>query len=155
MITETNTAKETKDFARSWVENLGDIRYPQNLGISDVPKEAMVVALYGDLGSGKTTFVQGVAAALGIEEAIVSPTFVIMKQYPVSSHPFIKQLIHIDAYRLEKPEQVSVLEWDELVANPDNLIIVEWPEKISEFLPEQVSELRFTYFDDNKRSIEH
>lgn len=95
---------------------------------------ATVLALSGELGAGKTTFVQGIARALGVEESVTSPTFVIMKIYDLIDQPF-KRLVHMDAYRLKGKEHLRVLGWGALCADPGNLICIEWPEKIEGAIP--------------------
>lgn len=99
-------------------------------------ERATVVALSGDLGAGKTTFVQAAADAFGIEEPVKSPTFIIMQAFEVA--PAIRgfsRLIHMDAYRLERARELSVLGWNEIVAEPSNLLFIEWPEKTREAIP--------------------
>lgn len=115
-------------------------------------EHATVLALYGDLGAGKTTFTQLLARTLGIEEDVTSPTFVIQKRYPLSAQGFT-QLIHVDAYRLEDAGQLRVLGWDELMEDPENLIVIEWPEKVVGALDGSEHPLTFTYIDEGTRSI--
>lgn len=103
---------------------------------------AAVLALHGDLGAGKTTFVQMLGRELDIEESITSPTFVIMKKYPVI-HPRFSALVHIDAYRLEAPAELSVLDFAAELADPANLICVEWAEKAADLLPSYATHLYF------------
>ena len=95
---------------------------------------ATLVALSGALGAGKTTFVQGVAAALGIGETVTSPTFVIEKVYELDGQKW-ERLIHIDAYRLKNAHELEVLGWREIIADPANLILLEWPERVPELIP--------------------
>lgn len=95
---------------------------------------ATVLPFSGELGAGKTTFVQGIARALGVEERVTSPTFVILKIYNLHDRPF-KHLVHMDAYRLKGKEHLRVLGWDALCADPGNLICIEWPEKIAGAIP--------------------
>lgn len=97
---------------------------------------AHVLALTGDLGAGKTAFTKALALELGVEETVTSPTFMIMKIYAVSSHPFIRTLVHIDAYRIESIEELRVLGIEELFLNPQTLLCIEWPERIKEVIPE-------------------
>lgn len=117
------------------------------------PKQATVVGLYGDLGSGKTTFMQFLGEALGIKEKILSPTFVIEKIYKIN-HPKFDHLIHIDAYRLESPSEMKHLGWAEILKNPRNLICVEWADKIESLLPENRISIRFSHSDKETRLIE-
>ena len=114
---------------------------------------ALVVGLYGDLGSGKTTFTQDVAAIFGIEENITSPTYVIEKIYPIIQAKF-KNLIHIDAYRLASGKELISLGWKNISSNPDNIILIEWPEKVVEILPENHSKIYFKFISDTEREIE-
>ncbi len=95
---------------------------------------ALLVALSGELGAGKTSFTQGMADALGIEEPITSPTFVLEKVYELDGQPF-ERLVHIDAYRLEGDTSLTPLGFDELYADPMNLIVFEWPERVLGQLP--------------------
>jgi tRNA threonylcarbamoyladenosine biosynthesis protein TsaE len=115
--------EETQNIARDFISQ-----------ITPTPPNATVVGLYGELGAGKTSFTQGVARALGISESIVSPTFVIEKIYPVT-HPFFTHLVHIDAYRLESDEELLVLNWKDIISNPKNIVLIEWPEKVSGIMP--------------------
>ena len=96
---------------------------------------ATIVALSGDLGAGKTTFVQGIARALGVTETVTSPTFVLEKIYPLVDQSFAR-LIHIDAYRLNSADELHALGWDDIIADRENLVLVEWPEKVADAIPE-------------------
>lgn len=89
---------------------------------------AQITGLSGHLGSGKTAFVKAVAKHLGISETVTSPTFVIMKMYPVHGNWKWKRLVHVDAYRLEDAEELESLDWKNVSADPGNLILLEWPE---------------------------
>jgi tRNA threonylcarbamoyladenosine biosynthesis protein TsaE len=90
--------------------------------------------LSGNLGAGKTTFVQTLGHKLGISETIQSPTYVLMKTYAINYPPFI-QLVHIDAYRLMNPEEFLTLKPERFLNDPHNLVIVEWPEQVEGLLP--------------------
>jgi tRNA threonylcarbamoyladenosine biosynthesis protein TsaE len=96
---------------------------------------AQLVLLEGELGAGKTTFVQALARSLGVKERVTSPTFVIQKTYALPSsqtkHGF-KRLVHIDAYRLNSLDDLRMLGWGECVADPHALILLEWPERVRE-----------------------
>jgi len=115
-------------------------------------KKATVVALYGDLGSGKTTLTQIVCKKFGIKNKIISPTFVIMKKYIIQDEKF-ETLIHIDAYRLEKKEEMTHLGWDELISNNKNIMIVEWPENIKELIPKDSIVIKLSHIDNDTRGI--
>jgi tRNA threonylcarbamoyladenosine biosynthesis protein TsaE len=90
-----------------------------------------VVGLYGDLGSGKTALTKSIAKHLGVTEEVTSPTFVIAKFYNGKE----KNLVHIDAYRLEHFSELESLGFKEWIEDQKNLIVIEWPEKVKEILP--------------------
>jgi tRNA threonylcarbamoyladenosine biosynthesis protein TsaE len=102
---------------------------------------ATVVTLSGELGAGKTTFAQALARELGVEEAVTSPTFVIEKVYRLKGQRW-QRLIHIDAYRLRFAKELAVLGWDQLLADPGDLIVLEWPEKVPELIPADAVRVR-------------
>lgn len=110
---------------------------------------ALLVELSGNLGAGKTTFTQHLARELKIEEKITSPTFVLMKKYPINFGQF-KTLVHIDAYRVESSDEISILNFPELLSNPENLILLEWPEKIADILPEKKITITLEVVDDER-----
>ena len=115
-----------------------------------------VLALYGDLGSGKTTFMQGLAKGLGITRNIISPTFIIMRSYRVEKDDHtksIKNLYHLDLYRIENEAQAEDLGIHELMGNGENIVAIEWPDKIENILPEKRISIYFTYLEDDKRDI--
>lgn len=116
-------------------------------------KHAFVVALFGDLGSGKTTFVQGFAQGLGIKESILSPTFVIQKNFPITDGVF-SNFYHIDAYRLKDPEELLELGFKDLIKNPENLIVIEWADKVKKILPKNILLIRFSNLKGNIRKIQ-
>ncbi len=120
--------------------------------LTPLPSRATVVGLYGDLGAGKTTFTQAVGKALGVTEQITSPTFLIMKRFTIYDLRF-KNLIHIDAYRLKSSEELRKLRFEELLADPQNLILVEWADKAADLLPKDHLKLHFEFVDDQTRKI--
>ena len=104
---------------------------------------AAVLALHGDLGAGKTTFMQTLAQTLGVSEAVTSPTFVVMKKYTTSDDRFT-QLVHIDAYRIEDVDEMRPLQFDAELADEGSIIGIEWAEKIAPALPERTVHITFT-----------
>jgi tRNA threonylcarbamoyladenosine biosynthesis protein TsaE len=112
--------------------------------------EALVVGLSGNLGSGKTAFTKAVALALGIRESVTSPTFVIEKIYQSKIGSWTR-LVHIDAYRLESARELEVLNFEELVEDPNNLILIEWPENVKEILPEGTLTIKCEFVSETER----
>jgi len=116
--------------------------------------KAVVVALQGDLGAGKTAFTQEVGKILGVVENMHSPTFVIEKIYDIDWYGF-KKFIHIDAYRLEKDSELLHLGWEEIIKEPENLIFIEWPENVSGIIPDEAKKVYLKFIDENTREINY
>ncbi len=119
---------------------------------------AFVLALQGELGSGKTTFLQGFAKGLGIKEKITSPTFVIMKKFKIPSKKNktgskYEFFYHLDCYRLEKPKELYALGWKEIVGNRYNIVAVEWAERIRHLVPKSSLWIKFLLKRKNERKI--
>jgi tRNA threonylcarbamoyladenosine biosynthesis protein TsaE len=128
----------------------------QNLGIELARKlnGGEVLTLHGDLGSGKTTFMQGLAKGLGIKRRIISPTFIIMRTYDIENKESkIENLYHVDLYRIESENDVDGLGLMELLGEKENIVAIEWPDKIEHLLPENKIDIYFEYLEDDKRSI--
>lgn len=130
----TNSSDETKKIAEDLANN-----YKTHGG---------VIALSGQLGAGKTTFIQGFAKGLGITDKIISPTFILMRQHPFNS----RILYHIDLYRIDS-DDVLDLGLNEILGNRDNIILIEWAEKIKNLLPKDTLWVRFEKISDEKREI--
>ncbi len=112
---------------------------------------ALVISLEGDLGGGKTTFLQGFARAFQIKK-ILSPTFVIYRGYPLTVGPFQK-FYHFDFYRLEKALHIQELGWEEKLADPRNILAVEWGSKFPSLLPTMKIQVEFVFRQLNEREI--
>lgn len=114
---------------------------------------AAVLALQGDLGAGKTTFVQGFLKGLGSKRRVTSPTFVLMRRHKVPGGKF-SDVFHIDAYRLKKPEHLAALTLDVILSGPRNVVLIEWPELAKRFLPKNTIWLKFAHGKkENERTI--
>ena len=116
-------------------------------------KPGEVLALKGDLGSGKTTFTKYLAEALGVVKIVTSPTFVILKRYPILNSDKFDQLVHIDCYRLSSAADLESIGFFEFLEDERNLIVVEWPESIIPILKDKVLLLEFEYLSENERII--
>ena len=138
----TKSLTETQTLASDWLKSLDTSL-----------AEATIVGLYGNLGAGKTTFTQAVAKELGVGDIVNSPTFVIEKIYE-TKHPHFIRLVHIDAYRLENGKELQNLNFEELVNNAHNLIIIEWPENVKEILPENHIRIHCEFIDETSRKFE-
>jgi len=98
-------------------------------------KHSTIVALSGELGAGKTTFVQAVGKELGIKGKMRSPTFLIIKKYTLKNIPKFNFLFHLDAYRLKSEKELLYLGWEEIINNAGHLVFVEWPENVAKVIP--------------------
>lgn len=117
-------------------------------------KGPIVIGLDGNLGSGKTTFLQGFALGLGIKEKILSPTFVIAKKFKVKKrNSKYKNFWHIDCYRLGGLDDLKSLNFKDIIADEGNIIAIEWVGKIKKAIPAQNIFIEFRFLDKNKREI--
>ena len=140
-----------KSFQLNEIKNIvGDLY--QKIEKTELPS-SFVITMSGELGAGKTTLTQELAKLLGVKEKLISPTFVIMKKYKTSHNKF-KNLIHIDAYRLNHSQELFSLGWQELVNDKDNLIIVEWPERVPECFNNDICKVLLGHQDEQTRTIE-
>jgi tRNA threonylcarbamoyladenosine biosynthesis protein TsaE len=122
---------------------------------------ATVVALWGDLGAGKTTLTQYLAKSYGIEDEVVSPTFVIMKIYPLADRSHedddsvnngrYERFIHMDAYRFENPEEAAGIRLHEYIADPKNIMLIEWPELLGDGLPDRRIDVKIAHNGEGRR----
>ena len=128
-------------------------------------KAGDVILLFGELGSGKTTFVQGVAKGLNISDRILSPTFVLIRQYKIPHpSPLLKgegderkartiNLYHVDLYIIEKPSEIKSLGLEEVIGEEGSISFIEWAEKLKNFKRQKGYKVWFEYLNDNKREI--
>ncbi len=133
---KTNSSKQTQKIAADLVKKFLRGR---------AQKSALVFALQGDLGSGKTTFVQGFLRALGIKKKITSPTFVLFKKYLILQSPNFPIIYHVDCYRIKEPKELLDLGFKEILSNPKNIVLIEWPERIKKILPKNSVWLKFEH----------
>jgi len=145
----TNSAKETQKLGENFAKNI--LNLPSK-------NSATVLCLNGNLGGGKTTFLQGFAKGLGIKERILSPTFVILKNFKIKNiatpkNKYFSSFYHIDCYRLNKPTEILELDFKNIIKNPKNIVAIEWPEKIKKVLPKNIIKIDFKFIDENKREI--
>ncbi|HOX96150.1 MAG TPA: tRNA (adenosine(37)-N6)-threonylcarbamoyltransferase complex ATPase subunit type 1 TsaE [Candidatus Woesebacteria bacterium] len=120
--------------------------------IASILERGTTICLYGDLAAGKTTFSQGIGKYFGIDR-VVSPTFIIMRQYPVANHPTIKTFYHLDLYRLNSVEEIRAFDIEEIWSDPSNILIIEWPEKLADILPQKRFDIFFKANGENERVI--
>ena len=132
---ETRSAEETLTLGRQLATHLG---------------AGDMVALYGDLGAGKTHLVKGICAAYGVLEATVtSPTFTLVNEYAGEAFP----IYHLDAYRIERLQEFFELGYEEYFFG-DGLCLIEWPAHVEPLLPEHTLRLRLTHLGGNRRGID-
>ena len=120
----TRSSIQTKDFAKNLAK--------------EIPV-GTIVALIGELGSGKTTFAQGFAEGLHILESIVSPTFKLVSEYDGEKC----KLIHVDTYRLDSIEDFLNICGEDIIRTPGAIILIEWADKIIDILPPDTIQIHF------------
>ncbi|HNU96865.1 MAG TPA: tRNA (adenosine(37)-N6)-threonylcarbamoyltransferase complex ATPase subunit type 1 TsaE [Candidatus Portnoybacteria bacterium] len=127
-------------------ENLAKMLAKEILKYKNNKKQALVFGFVGNLGAGKTTFIQSFTKGLGIRGRLTSPTFVLMKKYG--------NLYHLDCYRIKDHKDVLALDFAEIINEPKNIIAIEWAEKIKKVLPKDTIWIKFKILPNNKRKIE-
>lgn len=137
----TSNPEQTKELAREFMKGLTSSH------------EATIVELVGDLGAGKTTFMQGVGEYFGLTKALSSPTFVIGKHYDLPEGFPWKRLIHIDAYRIESADELSGIGWQRYASDASNIIFIEWPGNMKTDL-RAVKRINFNHINENQRDIQ-
>jgi tRNA threonylcarbamoyladenosine biosynthesis protein TsaE len=136
MQTNTKNAKET--------QKLG-VEFSQKI------KNGGVVGFFGDLGSGKTTLIQGICRGLKIAKRVNSPTFIIARRYTLGKKSNF--LFHVDLYRLGETADIKPIGLEEFWQEKNNIVLIEWPEKIVDLLPKNHWEIRLQAKDDDSRDI--
>ncbi len=111
-----------------------------------------IFCLWGDLGSGKTTFVQGFAKGLGISARLLSPTFIIVRRYEFGEKKAF--LYHLDLYRLKNFDDAESIGLSEMLHDPDCIVVIEWPERLGGLLPEHRIDIRFETNADDSHTIQ-
>ena len=142
-VFEVNSVEETWELAKKLAAEL---------------KPGDVVCLEGDLGAGKTTFTQGLAAALGVPGRVTSPTFCIVQEHRSPSLPNLPNLpnllVHMDLYRLHGEDDVIAIGWEDYLAE-GAILVVEWPERAGALIPAVAKHVVFTHLDgEESRRIE-
>ena len=154
-----NNPEESRKFARDLAGNL------MSRSRLDIRGGALVLALTGDLGSGKTTFARAFAEALGVKEKVKSPTFIIFRKSKIPASPAGREnkgwwekgflyFYHFDVYRINSEKEILNLGWEEIISNPENIVLVEWADKIEKILPKNSVKINFKHLKGDKREME-
>jgi tRNA threonylcarbamoyladenosine biosynthesis protein TsaE len=130
----SRTTKDTTAIAKEFLQSI----------TSKEHKKAAVVGLSGDLGAGKTALVKAIARHLGIRQTVNSPTFVIIKKYPIKKKGPHKTMYHLDAYRLKNEGELQILGWDKIIGDPQNLVFIEWPENVPKIMPKKSGKIKIS-----------
>lgn len=145
-IIESKSLKDTKMLAKLLLSDW--------LSFNKKKSSNWLICLYGELGSGKTAFTKFICKELGVKDVVNSPTFVIMKKYESANEKNKKYLLyHFDCYRIQSAKEVLDLGWEEIIQGENNIIIVEWPERIEEILPQKRLNIKFEIIGDKSRII--
>ncbi|MEN9407711.1 MAG: hypothetical protein RLZZ455_927 [Candidatus Parcubacteria bacterium] len=138
----TQSAEETKQVASELLSRLNGTN---------------ILLLYGDLGSGKTTFSQGIGEALGISQRMVSPTFLLVRKYDLQpngkENMSFHSLYHIDLYRVGGDAQLDELGIFDFIQNPSNLVVIEWAERMGTRIPLKRIDVKFETLEGEQREI--
>jgi tRNA threonylcarbamoyladenosine biosynthesis protein TsaE len=141
----TNSSNQTKKLGEALAKKIK----------SRKKNKALVLGLSGDLGGGKTTFLQGFAKGLGIKKRVLSPTFLIMKKFELNNSTIrqFSNFYHFDCYRIKKSKEILDLGFKKITSDPKNIVAVEWAERIKKIMPRNTIWIKFEFIDENKRKI--
>ncbi len=150
----TNNSSQTKKLGKDLAKEILK---------TELKKTAFVLGLKGDLGGGKTTFLQGFAKGLGIKEKVLSPTFVLMKKFQIppcqskhgtgQANSELQNFYHIDCYRIQKSKEILGLGLKKMIFDPFDIIAIEWADRIKKILPKSAIWIKFRFIGKNKREI--
>ena len=116
------------------------------------PKAPHVIAFYGKMGAGKTTFIKALCECLGVEDVITSPTFAIVNEYQAKGNP--TQIFHFDFYRIHRIEEVYDMGYEDYFYAPHALCLIEWPELIEDILPDDALRVTISELSDGRRTLD-
>ena len=140
------SSEETKKFAEALAKKILK-RGPA--------KHAVVLALKGDLGAGKTTFTQGFYKGLGLKTRVTSPTFILMRRTALKRAKF-KNVFHLDFYRIHKISEIPITYFQQIIQLPENIILIEWPERAARMMPKNATRINFLHgARENERIIRY
>ena len=162
MIYYSKNEKETQKLASELAEKImkgpSTRLPPKGRGSLRRSDRASVITLEGELGAGKTTFVKGFAKALGIKAKVKSPTFVLMKKYLIyvlrSTFHAPRYLYHLDCYRVRDHKDLATLDLKSIFQSPNNVVLIEWPERVSKILPKKLIKVHIDHISKNERKIQ-
>ena len=145
---------------RKTLHSLKDTRFFVKRILAKLPTKgthAEILALSGELGSGKTAFTKLLARELGIIERVISPTFILERDYSIKKNKKqlrFTRLVHIDAYRFDSEKDLKPLRLESKFNDPHNLVVIEWAERIKKALPKNTHWTKFSFVDENTRRVE-
>jgi tRNA threonylcarbamoyladenosine biosynthesis protein TsaE len=138
-ISTTSSEKETIELANNYSQKL---------------RGGEIIGLIGELGAGKTVFTKGLAKGLGIKKHITSPTFILMNVYEVRNKKSeVKNFVHIDAYRINKPEELNAIGIQDYFNRDDCIVVIEWADKIKKILPKRTRFIKLQHQEKKQRLI--
>ncbi|MDD3498370.1 MAG: tRNA (adenosine(37)-N6)-threonylcarbamoyltransferase complex ATPase subunit type 1 TsaE [Candidatus Moranbacteria bacterium] len=152
----TRSSKETRELGEKLAKKIESGKLDRFFRL------AAIICLEGDLGSGKTTFSQGILKGLGARKPYTSPTFIIMKHYKRENKNSdnnhiqnykVENIYHLDAYRIGSSKDIMDLGWEEIIKDKNAVIILEWPEKVKDIIPSESLEIKFQWVDESRRKI--
>lgn len=127
MRTLSKSPRQTRTIAARLAKKIAGVKGP------------VIITLKGELGSGKTTFIQGFVKALGVRAKVKSPTFLLVRHYELSGggDRKTKNVYHVDCYRVAKWQELRSLDIQDILKDENSVVLIEWPERISKILPKK------------------
>ena len=140
------------------IENIDQIRSAAREFIEKVLPEHSVIAFYGSMGAGKTTFIKALCEELGVTDTVTSPTFALVNEYSIEEgetriEEQFSKVFHFDFYRIKRLEEVYDMGYEDYFYQKNALCLIEWPELVEELLPDDALRVEISEESDGTRKI--
>ncbi|MGC9046725.1 MAG: tRNA (adenosine(37)-N6)-threonylcarbamoyltransferase complex ATPase subunit type 1 TsaE [Minisyncoccia bacterium] len=138
------SALQTKTIARTLAQEV--IKFINKFN------QALIIGLSGDLGSGKTVFAQGFGNGLGLKHKITSPTFLLVRKYKLNKKNF-DYFYHLDMYRIKNLNELKTIDFQKIISNPKNIVLIEWADVVKKNLPSDIIWVQLKHTTKNNQRI--
>ena len=136
MLYRTKKPSETRELAKKLTKEISK---------TSLDRSALVIGFAGELGTGKTTFIKSFVRSMGVSNKVTSPTFLILRRFKMPKGKNFKNIFHIDAYRIEKESELSDVGLEDILDEPQNIVLIEWADRVKGVLPKKMIWVKLKY----------